>query len=80
MPVRAIGSVPADAEYARSLLGTWHHTVYPVVVQLIFPAAGRGRPRVRYVPGDKAWLVGDHRSNLHAYALIKALACAIKAR
>lgn len=40
-----------------------HQKVYPADVQLIFPVAGRGRPRVRHVPGEEAWLVGEHRSN-----------------
>lgn len=31
-----------------------HQKVYPADVQLIFPVAGRGRPRVRYVPDVKS--------------------------
>jgi len=63
------GCVLADAGYGlsapfRQALSTrglrWavgiprHQKVYPADVQLIFPVAGRGRPRVRHVPDVKS--------------------------
>lgn len=55
-----------------------HQKVYAADVQLTFPVAGRGRPRVRiadgapqrigssgaqHMPEEEAWLVGEHCSN-----------------
>ncbi len=71
-----------------------HQKVYSTDVELVFPARKRGPSRMhpvpdQHMPGEEAWLIGEHRStgerkyylsNLSADTSLRRLAAAIKAR
>ena len=80
-----------------------HLKVYPADVRMIWPVAKRGRPRAvadeppqrikdkgqQHLPGEEAWLIGEHRmsgekkyylANLSAKTNLRTLAATIKAR